>query len=317
MKNKRHGTDDSSKRCEYRVISLISMILFVASGCATNPYPVDSRPSHRESDVRSEEAPGTMAYARRYADRTYEEYRQKLSAEFRRQQFLSNSLISLGAATLGIATFGGGRDGIVATALAGGTGYALGTWDTSRPRSHIYVEGMNALSCAKSAISPLTFSKGELDDLKDLREGLQAAIRDVASAVSGVSGYLAAVQTDPKEKDTELVGTAGQVLADVQPMLSRAAEAYVKSRSLTAVVEGAGESLEVAVDRIRGEVTGAIEGTRADLVTLPKLISSLSDYTQVFAPGVDLAAVLSGRLTPGDQTDATITAIGDTSGAHR
>ena len=255
-----------------------------------------------------------MAYARRYADRTYEEYRQKLSAEFRRQQFLSNSLISLGAATLGIATFGGGRDGIVATALAGGTGYALGTWNTSKPRSHIYVEGMNALSCAKSAIRPLTFSKGELDDMEDLREGLQAAIWDVASAVSGVSGYLAAVQTDPKEKDTELVGTAGQVLADVQPMLSRAAEAYVKSQSLTAAVEGAGESLEVTVDRIRGEVTGAIEGTRADLVTLPKLISSLSDYTQVFVPGVDLAAVLSGRLTPGDQTDATITAIGDTSG---
>ena len=300
VKKKRHGTGDSSGGRVHPVLPLISIVLCIAAGCATNPYPIDSRPSHRESDVPADKGPGTIEYARRYADRTFEEYRQKLSAEVQRQQLLSNSLISLGAATLGIATFGGGRDGIVATALAGGTGYALGTWDTSRQRPHIYVEGMKALSCAKSAIRPLTFSKDGLEDLKGLRNKQQASIGKVASTVAGVSSYLAAVQTDSREKDTELVGTAEQVLADVEPVLSRATEAYVKSQSLTAAVEGAGGSLEVTVDRIRGEVTGALEGTRADLASLPKLISSLSDYAQPFAPGVDLAALLSGRLTPAE-----------------
>ena len=265
--------------------------------------------------MRPGEGPGTIAYARRYADRAYEEYRQKLSAEYQRQQALSNSLISLGAATVGIATFGGGRDGIVATALAGGTGYTLGTWDTSRRRPHIYVEGMKALSCAKTAIRPLTFSDGELADLKNLREKLQASIEEVTSAVSDVSGYLAAVQTNPKERNTELVRTAEQVLTDVQPVLSRTTEAYVKSQSLTAAVKGAGASLEVTVDRIRGEVTGAIEGTRADLASLPKLISSLSDYAEVFAPGVDLAAILSGRLTSGGQEDDGIAGIDEAAGS--
>ena len=317
MNRLRHVTGDSWTGLAHPLVPLILIILFMATGCAINPYPTDSRPSHRDSDMDSRAEAGTIAYAHRYADRTYEEYRRKLSAEFERQQLLSNSLISIGAATLGVAAFRGSRDAIVATALAGGTGYALGTWDTSKPRSYIYVEGMQALSCAKSAIRPLTFSEGresELENLKNLRKQLQSSIVQVASAVSKVSGYLAVVQTDPKDQNTELVRTAEQELVDVQPLLSRATEAYVKSQSLTAAVGGAGESLEVTVDRIRAEVTGAIEGTRADLASLPKLISNLSNYADVFAPGVDLAAILSGRLTPSDQEDDSIDRVDEATG---
>ena len=283
-------------------------VSLLTSACALNPYEKDPRPpiSYETPTVQLE--PHSLQSARHYAERTYHEYRRQLSAEYDRQQLLSTSLIGVGAAVLGLAAFDAGTDAIVAAALAGGTGYTIGTWNTSRPRLHIYVEGMSALVCAKRAMQPLALSETERDALTADHDRIVKRGDEVATAAGAVTHALAAALA-VRGKESEVARTAQKMLEEVGPALNRANSAYVKGHSLLQASHSAGADLEDAIDKIRSDVTLAIEGTLSDLSSLPNVLAGLAPASQIFAPELDLASILSGRLTPLSKDPSSSAAI--------
>ena len=248
-----------------RIFARIGICLSVSlltSACALNPYEKDSRPPVSYATPKVQLDPHSLQSARHYAERTYHEYRRQVSAEYDRQQLLSTSLIGVGAAVLGLAAFDAGTDAIVAAALAGGTGYTIGTWNTSRPRLHIYVEGMSALVCAKRAMQPLALSKTEREALKTDHERIVERGDEVATAAGAVTHALAAaLAVTGRESDVTL--TAQKMLDGVESALNRGNSAYVKGHSLLQASDSAGADLEDAVDKIRPDyVPCAVERHR-------------------------------------------------------
>ena len=280
-------------RAPYKNVLVSLALWLLVSGCALNPYGSPIRHPVNATAPDPHEYTDSLESARHYAERTYDDYYRQLAGEYTRQRRLSAGLLSIGAAVLGLAAFDAGTDAITATALAGGTGYTIGTWNTSRPRLHIYVEGMNALVCAKRAVQPVALSQTVHNALmadisKIIRQGDQ-----VADKVGALTTALAKAK-----RPSGSTHTAQRLLIAVEPTLDRAGEAYIKGHSLLQANHTAGADLKDAVDRIRSDVALAIEGTLSDLSSLPNVIAGLAPAAQIFAPQLDLAATLSGRLAP-------------------
>ncbi len=274
-----------------RAVAVLATVTLLG-GCAINPYIANTRPEAPTGTVRPVERL-ELAYA--YANRTQDAYQAKMSEEFERQRLLSGGLITLGAAALGLAAFDVHRDVLVGAALVGGTGYALGTWNSNQGRLGIYLEGMKATACAKAAVAPLRLDDGQLRTLRDEIAAATAAANDVADAAGDVSSALSiagAAETAP----SELTRSAESELAAVPATLSKAGDLLTQAASLERRVGNAGSMLESRVDDIVRLVTGALNGTLADLAQLPKVIAGLSDYANVFAPGLDLGVALSNKV---------------------
>ena len=277
----------------HKIVLVFLALCLLASSCALNPYGDPTRHPVDATAPGAHTGPASLEAARQYAERTYDDYHRQLAAEYTRQRRLSAGLLGIGAAVLGLAAFDAGTDAITATALAGGTGYTIGTWNTSRPRLHIYVEGMNALVCAKRAVQPVALSR-------PVREGLVADIGRVIRQGEEVADNAGALTTALAKATGRSGGTrtAQRLLTAVEPALDRAGAAYVKGHSLLQASHTAGADLKDAVDRIRSDVALAVEGTLSDLSSLPNVIAGLAPAAQIFAPQLDLAATLSGRLAP-------------------
>lgn len=274
-------------------IASIATAAVVLGGCASNPYPAAERPSLPVADLPVL-TPGSMAYARRYADDTYAEFRALLLREVDREQDLAYGLITIGATALGIAAYEGTRDALIGAALGGGTLYTLGSWDSSRPRFEVYVEGMKAVVCAKRAIEPLHLNYARAEELRVLREELSDSIDSTADAVaplvSSTSGVPAAGQASPIESEIRMI----------EDLLERAQSAQVAGDKLARSADSAGSSLEDAIDQIQNDVYKAINGTRSDLASLPAIIGGLSQAGDIFVPGLDLGAMLGAAVSAGE-----------------
>lgn len=274
-------------------IATIAACAVILGGCASNPYPAAERPHLPDADRPSLE-PGSMAYARRYADDTYAEFRGLLLREVDREQDLAHGLIMIGATALGIAAYEGSRDALIGAALGGGTLYTLGSWDSSRPRFEVYVEGMKAVVCAKRAIEPLHLSDARADELRVLRKELSDSIDATADAIAAVvtnaTGAASAGQSSPIDSE----------IRSIEELLERAQRAQVAGDKLARAADSAGSSLEDAIDQIQNDVYKAINGTRSDLASLPAIIGGLSQAGDIFVPGLDLGAMLGAAVSAGE-----------------
>jgi len=298
--------------CSRRLFLLL--IFVIVTGCASNPYIENTRPgayekkvtSSQSSEDRAEEQKGgaykppltrgTLEYSLQYADDTYDAYEAKLAEEFKRQQYLSSGLLTLGAGVVKLAINGASASTIGSTALAGGLAYQLGTWNSNQNRLGIYIEGMKALSCSKIAIVPLRISDDKLERIMERSNELYTAVDQASNAVGDVTMYLAIATANPNGK-TPLIQSAESELAEIGGVFDRANDLLAKSTGLESKVQNAGALLEGKIDEVRREVDKAVNGTLADLSNLPKVIGSISDYANIFAPGLKLGSTLSNAIS--------------------
>lgn len=278
-------------------VASIAAGVVILGGCASNPYPAAERP-HLSGANRLALESGSMAYARHYADATYAEFRRLLLREVDREQHLAHGLITIAATALGIAAYDGTRDALIGAALGGGTLYTLGSWDSSRPRVEVYVEGMKAVVCAKRAVEPLHLSGARVEELRVLRNELADSIDETSEAVAvliaNITGGLATGQVSPINSEIRLI----------EELLERAKSAQVAGDKLARAADSAGSSLEDAIDQIQNDVYEAINGTRSDLASLPAIIGGLSQAGDIFVPGLDLGAILGGAISAGEVVGA-------------
>lgn len=265
--------------------SVVLGLVFGLSACATIPFTEDTRP---KSDTLT---PGTIEYAIKYADKTRQAYHEKLRQESRHEQLLSSGMLTLGAAAIGAAAYGADMDVLFGLGLGGGLAYQLGTWNTSRDRLGIYVEGMKAMSCAKTAITPLRSAEKDANDISEKTNKLENEIEQTANAAARVTALLTyatyLVKDMPRlltDAEAELAEVAG-VFNNANGLLNRAASTRRK-------VKNAGLMLETKIDEMRTLIAEALNGTRADLSNLRGVIGSIGDYVNIFTPGVNVGSTL-------------------------
>jgi hypothetical protein len=274
------------------------------SGCAINPYIANPRPPR--PDVGSPtETTASLARALAYADNTFDAYDAKLAEEFTRQQLVSGSLLTLGAVTLGLAAGHAHRDAYLTTALTGGLVYQLGTWNSNKDRLGIYVEGMKAIACAKSAVAPLVVGATTLESVQAREKEVLSQVRKVSSAAGRVVRWLSIVgSTHPEGATSQLEKAAQDELAQQASALKRANDALSRASGLRVRVDGAGNQLNAHIDQIRRAISLALNGTLSDLAQLRGVIQSLSDYASIFAEGLDLRGAAKNEVAAANKSIA-------------
>ncbi len=282
--------------------ALIAMSLAI-SGCAINPYIANTRPPRTELSRSSPDVTASTVRALAYADATFDAYDAKLWEEFNRQQVLSGTLLTIGAATLGLAAGHAHRDAFVTAAVGGGLIYQLGTWNSSKDRLGIYVEGMKALACSKTAVSPLLLGSDAITTIKNQEE----RTRDTAIRMSRASGHvvqwLAIVGGSGSGSGASQLEKAAQdELVQQGATLKEASDALARASGLRHRVEGAGAQLDAQVDQIRRAVSMAHSGTLADLSQLRTAVQSLSDYANIFGEGLDLRGAVATEVAAANKS---------------
>lgn len=173
----------------------------------------------------------------------------------------------------------------------------LGSWNTSQGRPGIYVEGMKAVSCAKLAISPLRIGADQLEIIRQRAQATADASAKASRSAGEVTRWLSiAASRDPAGQPSALVTAAGSELGALSKTLDKANEVLTRAASLEQRVGGAGALLETHIDEIRRLVDSALTGTLSDLSALPKVIGSLSDYSNIFAPGLNLSTTMANKV---------------------
>lgn len=285
------------------IVVILACAALIVSGCASNPYIGNTRPGYSAVGATAggagrspAEAPGSIEYGLRYADNTYEAYETKLAEEFTRQQRLSGGLLTLGAMMLGMAVGNANQYWLGGTALVGGLAYQLGTWNSNQGRLGIYLEGMKALSCAKSAIAPLRIDSAQIARIGVRSGAVSEAVKQAANAAGEVTRWLSVVGAKSQGNTSRLESSAESDLAEMANVFNQANDNLGRAAGLKHKVQGAGALLEGKVDEIRRAIDGAINGTLADLANLPKVIGGISDYANIFAPGLNLGSALTNRV---------------------
>jgi hypothetical protein len=279
--------------------STVTVIVTALSlgGCANNPYITNTRPvpSPEAAAAATQAARGSLPYALAYADATYDAYDAKLGEELTRQQQLSGGLLTLGTLALGAAVGHAHRDVLIGLGLGGGLAYQLGSWNSNQGRLGIYVEGMKAISCAKAAVAPLQLGPDARRRIGAAETAVGEALRPTASALSDTTRWLAAAAS-ATAANAALLQSARAEIADTNAALVQAGALLGRSAALAQKADGAGALLESKVDEIRRLIAAALNGTLAQLSSLPQQISSIAGYANLFAPGLQLGAAFSSRI---------------------
>lgn len=263
-----------------------------AAGCASNPYISNPRPGARAIGAVAVPPIGTMDHAILYLDNAFDAWAEKLPEEFLRQQALSAGLITMGAVMIGTAASRQHAHRVLPQALIAATAYQLGTWNSSRNRNFIYLEGMKALSCAKTVIAPLRRQPGDVARLQSHARDLWNILATASDALGEATRALALTGTI----ESALQRSAEAEIAAIAPTLEKATGALGNAAALETRVATAGAYLEGKVDDIRTAIDNALEQTVSDLSVLPKVIAGMSDHVNAFAPGLDIGKAMQGAV---------------------
>lgn len=274
------------------------LILSSASltGCSiSNPYIDIPRPARSESESIA------IGSGIEYAQNVQAAYRRKLAEHAQIGTDGGAALRLLGSAVLGLAAFDAHIDSIIGTALAGGTGYALGSWYANEDHEHVYLSGMKAINCAIEAVLPLNVSADARNLLETDVQEIRNFVAELRERVDEVQRLIPLVQATMQNDDNEtatLINTAQMAVAQAIAVVNHADEAATTGGILLYKVDGAGEHLITAVNRINVAVDQALQQSNPRLESLSNVISALSASTGFFAPGVDLEGTLGVALTP-------------------
>jgi hypothetical protein len=262
---------------------LSAALVVLVSGCTlVNPHvkwPPPTTPPRQASQI-------DLDYAIDYADSAKAAYRKALGTQSKLTSWLGVGLIPLAAASLGLGITGGPPAAIAALAATGAAGYATGTWLSSKPAQRAYVAGYNATSCAVSAVLPLV-------DVENRRSAIEQAIASVDTRVSAVEtavgiarARLTTVQErhpKPPEELAQLMAEARREIDGSRELVTSANDTRTKARKMLHEAAVAGLSLKEAVDRIAGQVSGALVETGPDLQSLAAIINGLAGSYGQFA----------------------------------
>lgn len=269
-------------RTRLRPIAALAVMLML-SACANQPFVSWEEP------VRPPNEPIPLAAAFVYADSARQKYEQALIAEVQRRMQLSNSLIVLGAATLGLAAANYDRGQVLGAALVGGTAYTLGTWNASDPREQVYLEGAKAMICAKDAMIPLSAGATQVSAFQAHLNALGQQLRRVNANLGTLEALLPASGVDK-----DLFEVAQAEARGARATLKTARLALNAGDQLQAQRAQAGEKLVSAVQSIRNLVDNALKKTVPNLSALPEVIRGLAKQASLFVPGA--GDVFAGKL---------------------
>ena len=281
-----------------RHMVVFALILSSASltGCSiSNPYIDIPRPARSESESIA------IGSGIEYAQNVQAAYRRKLAEHAQIGIDGGAALTLLGSAVLGLAAFDVHIDSIIGTALAGGTGYALGNWYANEDHEHVYLSGMKAINCAIEAVLPLNVSVDARNLLETDVQEIRNSVAELRGRVDEVQRLIPLVQATMQNADNEtatLINTAQMAVAQAIAVVNHADEAATTGGILLYKIDGVGEHLITAVNRINVAVDQALQQSNPRLESLSNVISALSASTGFFAPGVDFEGTLGAALTP-------------------
>jgi len=276
-----------------RIQRLLTVALALALGaCATRPVVEWSRPARADPPAVNATA---LAYAYLYADAARDGYRKALVEQLGEQTLLANGLVVTGALAAALALGGAHRDALAGAAVIGGTGYALGNLGLSRPRLLVYLAGVEAINCAKRAVSPFDLPAGELSGLTQALAALaqQRAITETArrAVEAALLPFLRRNQGG-----VDIVKSAQAAIVASTEVQRLAGDAYGAGRALEAGTRQAETELLFAVDRIDDAVLRATLETVPDLSAVPRIIGGLAGTFEQIAPGAGVGARTTAGL---------------------
>lgn len=262
------------KRCSRNLV--VTVAILSVAGCATSPIVRWERPTVSAVPDYS------LSYAMTYANKARDAYQQAIDRDTSASNTLSSGLIGLGAVVAALATYGAHRDTLIGAGLLGGTAYALGQWNLSRPRLLIYQAGVEGINCSVRAIMPLYISPVELEALGNAVADLETKAGNTTLAIAAVRKELGSLPTtDARRKIAE------DAISEAGARVDRARALIVSARQFITAARRAGPELVAAVDRISAAVDKAVLDTIPDLSSVPKVVGSLAGLAGSFAPGVE------------------------------
>ena len=275
------------------LLRLLPVLVVGLAGCAINPYIAVPRP-----DVPPSAPAGIRVQAAvEYANRVYDLYAKMPSDEFERQRALSSGLLIAGASVLGMAVGGASTNAIAGVALASGTAYTIGNWNSSANRQMIFIEGRKALSCGRSAVAPLDLSDKELDLLRQQVKATVEAAGRAARAAGDVTRWLAIVSSQGAGAASPLVTASQAELAAFAQRFDAANKVILHAGGAERLVASAGGLLVAHVDNVRTLVDSSLNDTQASLLALPQAIGNLGKAAAMFVPSLDLDSTLKNKVT--------------------
>ena len=239
--------------------------------------------SPRFSSDNGEETQVTANEALEYADSAIEKYHEALGEQAKLTNVLGLALIPLGAATLGLGISEAGGNTITALGLTGATALGMGTWLGNKPQQQVYLTGIAAIECAKTAMRPLLFSDNELkkfrNDLyldEDEIESLRVKIDNVKSNIAKVERLISEASDGAEWKDAKAeIETAERVLEEAERTSG-------SGQKLDYELSRAGTTLVSAVNDIMVLVDRQTLANQSDLQSVGPIINGLLQSSAQF-----------------------------------
>lgn len=271
---------------------LVVALVLAVGACATRPVVEWTRPARVESPAGNASA---LAFAYLYADAARDGYRKALVDQLGEQTLLANGLVVTGALAAALALGGAHRDAIAGAAVIGGTGYALGNLGLSRPRLLVYAAGVEAINCAKRAVSPFNLPAGELKELTEALAKLATQRAVTETARRAVDDALLPFLRR-NQGGVDFVKSAQAAIVAAAEVQRLAGDAYGAGRALETGTRQAEVELMFAVDRIDDAVVRATLDTVPDLSAVPRIIGGLAGTFEQIAPGAGVGARTTAGL---------------------
>lgn len=252
-------------------------------GCATPPAFV----RWPEAPQAMQESAHTLDKGRSYANQVRKSYEDAVAKFVEGQTHSANGLLGLGALATLLMASNAHKDAYLGTAFVGGTGYAYANMNLSSQRANIHMKAIEAIQCAKLAVSPLGMYE------KD-RQALHQALEDLTRSIHGVRDAQAELRDAVKNSPSEKTRVDG-FLASADAAVEEAVKARSAGQKLYVSSGLASDRMIEAVDNIHIQVQQTALKAIPDLASVTPVIAGLASFANAFVPGVDVAAYIGTR----------------------
>lgn len=268
----------------------VSVLVTLMVGCST-PRFVD-QPS-LEKIQKTTTTPVTLDQAYAYSREARSNLYRSYIAEVEERHDVTNSLIGLGAITLGLAAGGAHSDAILISSGLGATIYAYSQAGRSEKPLLAYKAGIEAVLCAELAMLPFTESDG-VSSLKDALRRTQDAVTHLQMKNGKLLAAIRNYSTFAEANQSVLTG-ARQTAASVEQGINEASAVFIKAVVLQRGADQAGRQLRHATDKIVMKVNEAVGDVTVSLDALPGIIAGIGEATGIIAPGLGVPAYLTEK----------------------
>lgn len=279
------------RRRAVRVFGALTIGALLA-GCTANPI-VQWVPPDIPKHVKP--GPTNLDVGNAYANSAIKTYTDIQRDEALASGQLTSGLVGAGVLGLALAASTAHRDALLALGLVGGGAYAIGGMNLSKTRLLVLQSGIEAMTCAKRAVIPLTMTLTDQTQLNDYLAALAAARYRLPGATEAVRRTLTFYKAGNPSKP--LIELADATLAASNAGSQAATSAQTDGRALAIRALNASPRLAAAVDRIHNSVNRALLISLSELSDVRKALESLSGYAAAIAPGTDklLASGIAAR----------------------